>query len=54
MSDPSSILSRRLLRDEVGTASVEYTVLLVCIVVVGLATWNWFGEIVIAIIGPAP
>jgi len=33
-----------------GTTSVEFTVLLVCITIMGLATWTWFGPIIHRII----
>lgn len=33
-----------------GTSSVEFTVLLVCICIAGLATWGWFGPIIHRII----
>jgi Flp pilus assembly pilin Flp len=35
---------RSLLRDQRGLSTVEYTVLLVLIVAIAVATWNKFGK----------
>ena len=52
-SDDSARSSRNVLRDERGLTTVEYIIVLMLIAIVGIVTWQSFGETLMVKLGIA-